>query len=665
LEVGSPPKLWSPDPELVENANVTAYLQWLSEKYNLALKNYTELWQWSVDDSGAFWKSILAYFQVAYDGNVDRVTNGMAMPDTRWFEQLNLSYAEHVFRNENSERPAVIATDEKGQTKTVAWSSLRGQVASLQEHLRERGITMGDRIVAYLPNTIEATIGFLAANGLGCIWSSCSPDFGVPAVVERFGQINPRVLIATTGYSYGGKYFDTMASLREIVRSLPSLEEVVLVTADKQPAEALPGHTVNTRHWTDVVARTQSKLECRRVPFNHPIWILYSSGTTGKPKAIVHTTGGILLEHFKYGSFHNDFRKGERCFWFTTTGWMMWNYIHGSLLAGCTLVLFDGNPVYPTPMTLWKLADEQGIAHFGVSAAYILSCMRSHLAPAGTLSLTALRSIGSTGSTLPPEGFQWIYEQVKLTVWLCSMSGGTDVCSAFVGGNPTLPVYAGEIQCRALGCSLFAFNENGQPVTDTVGEMVITKPMPSMPLCFWNDEGNTRYRESYFETFPGVWRHGDWIRVTPNGGVIIYGRSDATLNRGGVRIGTSEVYSAVDLVTEVRDSLIVCIESKDGQFWMPLFVVMQSGTPLTTEIKSRINHSLRSNFSPRHVPDQIIEVPDIPYTISGKKTETPVKKILLGTPPSKALNRDVLRNPGAMDFFVALAAERRGSSGSA
>jgi acetoacetyl-CoA synthetase len=291
--------------------------------------------------------------------------------------------------------------------------------------------------------------------------------------------------------------------------------------------------------------------------------------------------------------------------------------------------------------------------------------MRSHLAPAGTLSLTALRSIGSTGSTLPPEGFQWIYEQVKLTVWLCSMSGGTDVCCAFVGGNPTLPVYAGEIQCRALGCSLFAFNENGQPVTDTVGEMVITKPMPSMPLCFWNDEGNTRYRESYFETFPGVWRHGDWIRVTPNGGVIIYGRSDATLNRGGVRIGTSEVYSAVDLVTEVRDSLIVCIESKDGQFWMPLFVVMQSGTPLTTEIKSRINHSLRSNFSPRHVPDQIIEVPDIPYTISGKKTETPVKKILLGTPPSKALNRDVLRNPGAMDFFVALAAERRGSSGSA
>lgn len=643
---------------MVENANITAYRAWLQKNLQRTFRDYPELWQWSVDQPETFWKSIIEYFRVAYDGARQPTTNGMAMPDTRWFENLSLSYAEHIFRNNNPSIPAIVATNELGESRELSWQTLQQQTASLQEHLQEHGVVMGDRIVAYVPNIPEATISFLAGNGLGCIWSSCSPDFGVAAVVERFSQIKPKVLIACTQYTYGGKTFETLDAVREIVGALASLELVILLDDRKKTEVKIPSLPVVTHRWSDAMAHVNAKLQCLRVPFNHPLWVLYSSGTTGKPKAIIHGTGGILLEHLKYGSFHNDFKSGERAFWFTTTGWMMWNYIQSSLLAGCTLVLFDGSPAFPDLMTLWKLADNFRVAHFGVSAAFILSCQRKDLAPGSTLSLEALRSIGSTGSTLPSEGFKWVYEKVKPAVWLSSMSGGTDVCSAFVGGNPTLSVYAGEIQCRALGCSLFAFNDDAKPVMGAVGEMVITKAMPSMPLAFWNDENGIRYRESYFEMYPGIWRHGDWIRITTRGGVIIYGRSDATLNRGGVRIGTSEIYSAVDLVAEVRDSLIVCIERDKGQFWMPLFVTMQPGKALNEEVKVRINQSLRSHFSPRHVPDEIIEVPEIPYTISGKKTETPVKKILLGINPAKALNRDVLRNPQAMDFFVALAARQ-------
>jgi acetoacetyl-CoA synthetase len=660
VEVSHPVNLWSPTVSTVENANITAFSRWLTDNQGLNFQTYKDLWQWSVDVPDEFWKCIIEFFRVAYDGVPDPVTNGLAMPETRWFENLSLSYAEHIFRNDQQEGIAIIATNESGEHREVTWNVLRRNVAACQEHFRLHGVTKGDRVVAYLPNTPEATISFLAANGLGCIWSSCSPDFGVAAVVERFAQIKPRVLIAAARYVYGGKVFDTLAVIRDIARAMPSLEQVILVNSVEGSIElSLPGHSVVTYRWSDVMAHEGALLECIRVPFNHPIWVLYSSGTTGKPKAIVHSTGGILLEQLKYGAFHNDFKSGERCFWFTTTGWMMWNYIHGSLLAGCTLVLFDGSPGYPDLMTLWRLADEQRVTHFGVSAAFILSCLRQQLEPGNTLPLRSLRSIGSTGSTLPAEGFQWIYGHVKETVWLASMSGGTDVCSAFVGGNPTLPVYAGEIQCRALGCGLLAFDDDATPVTEAVGEMVITQSMPSMPIFFWNDEDRSRYRESYFDTYANVWRHGDWILITDRGSVIIYGRSDATLNRGGVRIGTSEIYSAVDLIPEVRDSLIVCVERKSGEFWMPLFVAMQPGVALTQEIKSRINQSLKSNFSPRHVPDEIIEVPDIPYTISGKKTETPVKKILLGAIPSRVVSRDVLRNPQAMDFFVSLANTRQ------
>lgn len=646
--------LWHPSKEFIGDSNIFKYMQWLRENKKLSFGDYQELWQWSVSNIPDFWKSILEYFNILYDGSFSAVLSDHQMPEVKWFEGIKLNYAEHIFRNKTNEHPAIIYKSESGELQEISWDVLASRVASVQHYLRNAGVKPGDRVAAFIPCTPEATVALLAVNSLGAIWSSCSPDFGASSVIDRFAQIGPKVLIAADGYEYNGKYHNKTEVITALTQAMPSLEKIIVVNHAKSTSRA-ERRDSKFVSWEEVIHAEPVKIQFERVPFTHPIWVLYSSGTTGLPKSITHSHGGILLEQLKYATFHNDFKAGERCFWYTTTGWMMWNYIHGAMLAGGTMVLYDGSPAYPDLNVLWKFAQDAGIHHFGTSAGFILANMKQGTEPARNFNLSSLRSVGSTGSTLPQEGFEWVYRSVKKNLWLASMSGGTDVCSAFVGGNPMWPVYAGEIQCRALGCRLEAFDDNGKPVVDEVGEMVITGPMPSMPVYFWNDPGYKRYRESYFESYPGVWRHGDWIRITPRHGIVIYGRSDATLNRGGVRIGTSEIYRAVDKVKEVKDSLIICIEKQGGEFWMPLFVVMQEGTTLTDEVKKKINNTLRNDYSPRHIPDEIIAVPDIPYTISGKKTETPVKKILMGQDPAKVVNAGALKNPESMNFFVKMA----------
>lgn len=637
--------LWKPSAEMAGEANLARYMQWLSYQ-GIHHNDYSSLWKWSVDAPEEFWPTILSYFNILYDGVYERPIEGDRMPHIKWFEGMRLNFAEHVFRKRNDHSPAIVWAAETTEPHEISWKELRESVSAFAHFLRARGVKPGDRVAAYLPCVPEATIAFLAANAIGAVWSSCSPDFGTQSVVDRFHQIAPKVFVAVDSYNYNGKTFDKLGAVSEIVHQIPSIKNVVIISKSTPPND---GKFIT---WREATRNAGGELKFERLPFSHPIWVVFSSGTTGLPKAITHSCGGILLEHLKYLTFHNDLHENERLFWYTTTGWMMWNYVQGALLCGATAVLYDGHPGYPTMNRLWEFTEKARINHFGTSAGYILACRKGNVEPGKTYGLKELRSIGSTGSTLPEEGFDYVYQKVKKDIWLASMSGGTDVCSAFVGGNPLWPVYSGEIQCRALGCSLEAWDDNGKPVTGEVGEMVITKPMPSMPVYLWNDEDFSKYEDSYFSTFPGVWRHGDWIEVTEHEGVVIYGRSDATLNRGGVRIGTSEVYRAVDKVAEVQDSMIICIEKEGGKFYMPLFVVLKEGHKLTDALKKKINTVLRDDYSPRHVPDEIIEVKDIPYTISGKKTETPVKKILMGKDLAKVINPGALRNPESMNFFV-------------
>ena len=646
--------LWTPTDSFKKTSHLNIYKHWLNETKQLHFDNYEQLWAWSVNHIEDFWVSICDYFNVIFHSPYSKVISSYKMPGVKWFEGAKLNYSEHIFRNYKAEQTAIIFGHESGSVTYINWKELKLKVAAMASYLKELGVTKGDRVVAFLPNVPEATISFLAVNSLGAIWSSTSPDFGVESVVDRFSQIEPKVIIATDGYYYNGKPFDKTDIVSSIVSALPTIEKVIVLPyLNKNDISQFPSDFVNINNiWQD----TPPELTFEAVDFNDPMWVLYSSGTTGLPKPIVQSHGGILLEHFKYMAFHNDVHEGEHYFWFSTTGWMMWNFVQAALLMGSAIVLYDGSPTYPDFNALWKFSEKVGINHFGTSAPFLVASMKKVISPKISSDLSKMRSLSSTGAPLPPEAFDYVYEHIKEDVWLCSMAGGTDVCTAFVGGCPDYPVHSGEIQCRALGVSLFSYNDEGKAVEDELGEMVIDKPMPSMPIYFWNDDNNKRYKTSYFEDYPGKWRHGDFIKInSETHGLIIYGRSDATLNRHGIRIGTAEIYRAVNKIETIEDALIVNLELEEGKHFMPLFVKMKEGKKLDDTIKSEINNRLKLEYSPRHVPDKIIEVLDIPYTISGKKMEAPIKKILLGMPLEKSINFDAMRNPESVRFFIEFA----------
>ncbi len=648
-------KLWEPSAELVERARLSEYMRWLEAERGLRFDSYDELWQWSVDDLDGFWSSIWDFFEVQADGGYDQVLGRREMPGAEWFAGARLNYAEHVFAGKEDAETAILHASELRELDELSWGELRGQVAAAAAGLRELGVERGDRVAAYMPNIPEAIVAFLATASIGAIWSSCSPDFGPASVVDRFAQIEPKVLFAVDGYRYGGKDFDRRETIARLQAEMPSLRgTVVLSYLSPEPDLSTLDATTD---WEELLASgAGAELSFERTPFDHPLWVLYSSGTTGLPKAIVQSQGGILLEHLKKLNLHVDAHPGDRLFWFTTTGWMMWNFLVSGLLTRAAIVLYDGNPGYPDMNVLWDLAERAGITTFGTSASYIAACMKAGVEPGSGRDLSRLQAVGSTGSPLSPEGFDWVYEHVGADTWLFSTSGGTDLCTAFVGGVPLLPVYRGELQARALGAAVEAWDENGKAVIDEVGELVVTEPMPSMPVFFWDDEDGSRYRASYFEHYPGIWRHGDWIEITSRGTAVIYGRSDSTINRSGIRMGTSEIYRAVLGIDEIVDALVVDIPRPGTEGWMPLFVVLREGLELDDELPKEIARRVREQCSPRHVPDQVFQIAEVPRTLSGKVLEVPVKRILTGTPAEQAASRDSLANPAALDYFTVMAA---------
>jgi acetoacetyl-CoA synthetase len=646
--------LWTPSAESVERSTMTRYMRWLESDRDLAFDgDYHALWRWSVDEIEDFWASIWDFFGVRSQTPYAAVLAERKMPGAAWFTGATLNYAEHLLRGKPGERVAVLHASERRDLDALTWGELREQVARAAAGLRELGVGRGDRVVAYMPNIPETLIAFLATASVGAIWSSCSPDFGAGSVVDRFAQIEPKVLFCVDGYSYGGRDFDRTDVVAQLQAEMPGLARtVVLPYLDPQPdLSSLNAAVV----WDELLAGdARPPLEFEQVPFDHPLWVLYSSGTTGLPKAIVQGHGGILLEHLKKLGLHVDAQEGDRVFWFTTTGWMMWNFLVSGLLTEAAIVLYDGSPGHPDMDVLWKLAERTEMTCFGTSASYIAACINAEVEPGANRDLSKLRALGSTGSPLAPEGFQWVYDHVGSDTWLFSTSGGTDVCTAFVGGVPLLPVYRGELQARALGAKVEAFDEDGKTVIDEVGELVITEPMPSMPVFLWGDEDGSRYRASYFEHYPGVWRHGDWIEITSRGTAVIYGRSDSTINRQGVRMGTSEIYRAVAAVPAVLDALVVDVPRPGTEGWMPLFVVLRDGETLTDELADEIKARIREQCSPRHVPNDVFQIAEVPRTLSGKVLEVPVKRILMGTPVDQAASRDSLANPDALDYFVGL-----------
>jgi len=648
-----PRVLWSPDPGKVGESRMAAFRDWLRTDRGIDLDDgYQPLWRWSVDEPSQFWGALVDFLGVRFHDKPAGVLGDASMPGAQWFPGATLNYAEHALAGGPGKRDddlAVVFVREDGLEQELTFGELRSQVAAAQHGLRKLGVRRGDRVVALAPNCPQALVAFLAAASLGAVWSSCSPDFGARAVADRFVQVEPVVLIAVDGYHYNGRQFDIRTTVGELRSQMPTLRATVLLPYLDGGA-TMPG----TVSWSSLLAEA-GELTFEAVPFEHPLWVLYSSGTTGLPKGIVHGHGGIVVEHLKSLALHKDLGPGDRFFWFSTTGWMMWNLLISGLLVGSTIVLYDGSPAHPSMDALWELADRHGITYFGTSAPYIQACLKEGLRPRDSFSLARLQAIGSTGAPLSPEGFDWIADAVGEHIQICSVSGGTDMCTAFVGSAPDVPVWQGEISCLMLGAGVASYDEAGNELHDEVGELVITKPMPSMPVFFWNDPSGDRLREAYYETYPGVWRHGDWIRITDRGSCVIYGRSDSTLNRGGVRMGTSEFYRVVEGFAEVLDSLVIDTSGagrSDGE--LLCFLVLADGVTLD-DAQPRLRSALRAELSPRHVPDRFFAVDDVPRTLNGKKCEVPVKKILAGVAPDRAVSADALRNPDALRPFVELA----------
>jgi acetoacetyl-CoA synthetase len=650
--------LWTPSPERVANSRLTAFMNWLRTERGRTFDNYTQLWQWSVTDLDGFWQAIWDYFKIEASAPPTSVLGNRKMPGAEWFPGARLNFAQHVLRNEKPGETAQLFVTERTPLTSVSWDEFAGTVRVLATQLRSMGVKPGDRVAAYLPNAPQAMMAMLATTSVGAIWASVSPDFGSRGVLDRLSQLTPKVLFCVDGYQYGGKPFNRKAELAGIIQGLTTLEHVIylpyLDSNDRTPPVAANG-TAKGVLWGDLLNHppvSAAEFKFEQVPFQHPLWILFSSGTTGLPKAIVHSHGGILIEQLKACSFHMDLGPGDRLFFNTTTGWMMWNFLSSSMLVGTVPVLYDGNPSHPDQYTIWRLVQDAQVTLCGSSPTYVDMMAKNGIVPKDKFDMSSLKTIMAAGSPVTAECSAWFYENLKQDLWLANGSGGTDFCSGCHGGVVIQPVYAGELQAPCLGVAMHAFNEKGESVVDEVGELVITQPMPSMPVFFWNDPDNKRYHESYFEEFPGLWRHGDFYRINARGGGFVLGRSDSTLNRFGIRIGTAEVYRVLASIDELLDSLIINLDLPGGKFFMPLFVKLRPGLKLNAEIEAKINSTLRREYTPRHVPDKIYQVDDIPVTLSGKKLEVPVRKILMGVAPEKAANRHTMPNPQSLDYFI-------------
>jgi acetoacetyl-CoA synthetase len=648
--------LWAPPADARGRFELGRYLDWLAAERGIDFAGYEELWRWSVDDLAGFWGSLWDFFGLAAHSTYERVLGSDAMPGAEWFPGARLNYAEHMLgRAGDADTVAVVAISQSRAAQELTFGELRSQVARARAGLQRLGVGPGDRVVAYLPNVPETLVAFLATASLGAVWATCPPEFGPRSVLDRLGQLEPTVLLAVAGYRWGATLVDRRAQVAAVRERLPSLRAVVHVPYVGGSEDALP----DAHGWDDLL-REDGPLEFEALPFAHPLYVLFSSGTTGLPKAIVHGHGGILIEHLKNHALSWDLRPGDRLLWFTTTAWMMWNALVSTLLVRASIVMIDGNPGWPDLSFQWRLASETGATMLGLSPAFTMACRKEGLQPGRDVDLTAIRTVGAAGSPLPIEGYEWIYEQLGHGVFLNVGSGGTDVCSGIVQGCPLLPVYAGEIAGRCLGVDTAALDPDGRTVVGQLGELVIRRPMPSMPVSFWNDPDGSRYRAAYFDHYPGVWRHGDWILFTERGSSIVAGRSDATLNRGGVRLGTSELYTVVEEFEEVVDSLVVHLEESDD---LILFVVLREGVELDDALRTRLADALRTGLAPRHRPDEILAVPAIPRTLTGKKLELPVKRILTGTAAAEVVSRDALADPASIEPFVDYARARARPSG--